>query len=62
MSGILILVIYTVLMLAVTLILTRKNKSTESFYVGNRKIGTLSSAMSQRNRRILMDLLGYFGF
>lgn len=46
MSGILILVIYTVLMLAVTLILTRKNKSTESFYVGNRKIGTLSSAMS----------------
>ena len=31
MSGILILVIYTVLMLAVTLILTRKNKSTEFF-------------------------------
>ncbi len=46
MRGILILVIYTILMLTVTFILAGKKKNSESFYVGNRKMGTLSSAMS----------------
>ena len=46
MYGILILIVYAFLMLGITIVLTRRTKSTESFYVGSRKMGTLSSAMS----------------
>lgn len=46
MRGIFILAVYTVLMLGITIILTRDNKNMESFHVGGRNIGVFSSAMS----------------
>lgn len=46
MRGILILIIYAVVMLAATMVLTRREKSVERFCVGDRNLGWLISAMS----------------
>lgn len=46
MYGFIVLAAYTVLMLAVTVCLSRKSKTTESFHVADRKIGMVRSAMS----------------
>lgn len=46
MNGVIVLVIYSILMIGTTILFTRKGKSTEEFHVGNRNMGTVSSAMS----------------
>ena len=46
MYGLVVLAIYTVLMVGVTLCLSRKSNSAESFHVANRKLGLMQSAMS----------------
>ncbi len=46
MTGIVVLLIYVVVMIGTTLLLTKKETTTEGFFVGNRRMGTISSAMS----------------
>lgn len=46
MNGLMVLVAYAVIMIAATLIFTKKDNGAESFHVGNRSMGTISSAMS----------------
>lgn len=46
MKEIILLTVYAVLMIAVTLLFTKKSKDMESFYVGNRNMGVLRAAMS----------------
>ena len=46
MYGIIVLLIYSITMIGGTLIFTKKEKTANSFYVGNRNMGTISSAMS----------------
>lgn len=46
MYGFIVLATYTALMLAVTVCLSRKSKTAESFHVADRKIGMVRSAMS----------------
>ena len=46
MYGFIVLAAYTALMLAVTVCLSRKSKTAESFHVADRKIGMVRSAMS----------------
>ncbi len=46
MEGILVLIIYAILMIAVTLLFARRKNHTEDFHVGSRNMGTISSAMS----------------
>lgn len=46
MNGIIVLIIYAVLMIAVTLLFARRKKESEDFHVAGRDMGTVSSAMS----------------
>lgn len=46
MYGFIVLAVYTILMIAVTICLSRKSRSTESFHVADRKLGLFQSAMS----------------
>ena len=46
MYGFIVLSTYTVLMVIVTVCLSRRSKTTESFHVADRKLGLLQSAMS----------------
>ena len=46
MYGIVVLLIYAIAMISATLLLTKKEKTAEGFFVGNRNMGTISSAMS----------------
>ena len=46
MNGIMVLVVYAVIMIGATVIFTKRDKDSDSFYVGNRNMGTVSSAMS----------------
>lgn len=46
MYGFIVLAIYTVLMMVVTVCLSRRSKTTESFHVADRKLGMIQSAMS----------------
>lgn len=46
MNGILLLVVYEVIMLLTTFIFARKGNGNEDFHVGDRNMGTVSSAMS----------------
>ncbi len=46
MYGIIVLLTYFLLMMSATVILTKREDSIEGFYVGNRNMGTVSSAMS----------------
>ena len=46
MNGILILATYGIIMLVVTLMFAKRGSSKEDFHVGNRKMGTVTSAMS----------------
>lgn len=46
MLGVIILVVYTMLMLGITLLLTRKETTAEGFLVANRNTGAVISAMS----------------
>lgn len=46
MYGLIVLAIYTIAMLGVTLLLSKKSGSTESFHVADRKLGLIQSAMS----------------
>ena len=46
MYGLIVLIIYFILMMAATLIFTKKEVDTNSFHVSNRNMGTISSAMS----------------
>lgn len=46
MYGTIVLIVYFLLMMGATVILTKKEVNIEGFYVGNRNMGTLSSAMS----------------
>ena len=46
MYGIIVLVVYTAIMLGVTLVFSRKSKDTENFHVANRKLGMWQAAMS----------------
>jgi len=46
MTALLFLALYTALMVGATLIFARKGDGKEDFYVGNHKLGTVSSAMS----------------
>lgn len=46
MNGILILVVYAVIMIGTTILFARNGTGKDDFYVGNRNMGTLSSAMS----------------
>lgn len=46
MYGTIVLISYFLLMMGATVILTKKEVNIEGFYVGNRNMGTLSSAMS----------------
>ena len=46
MYGFIVLATYTALMLAVTVCLSRRSKTTESFHVADRKLGMVRSAMS----------------
>lgn len=46
MYGFIVLAAYTALMLAVTVCLSRKSKTAESFHVADRKIGMVRSAMN----------------
>ncbi len=46
MNGILILAFYAIIMIAATVLFTKRGGSYESFHIGNRKMGAVSSAMS----------------
>lgn len=46
MTGIIVLIVYTLLMISATLLFTKKTNSSESFHVADRKIGTVVGAMS----------------
>lgn len=46
MYGFIVLATYTALMVVVTVCLSRRSKSTESFHVADRKLGLIQSAMS----------------
>lgn len=46
MQGLIFLLVYAVLMVAITLLFTKREQSAEGFLVGNRNLGTASSAMS----------------
>lgn len=46
MYGFIVLLTYTVLMMVVTLCLSRRSKSTDSFHVADRRLGLVQSAMS----------------
>lgn len=46
MYGILILVVYAAIMIGATILFARNGTGKDDFYVGNRNMGTLSSAMS----------------
>lgn len=46
MLGVIILIVYTMLMLGITLLLTRKETTAEGFLVANRNTGAVISAMS----------------
>lgn len=46
MNGIMVLVAYAVLMIVATIVFAKRDKDSDSFYVGNRNMGTVSSAMS----------------
>lgn len=46
MYGLIVLVIYTLLMVAVTVALSKKSRSTENFHVADRKLGLIQGAMS----------------
>lgn len=46
MNGILVLIIYTTLMMAITLLFARNKNEAEDFHVACRNMGTISSAMS----------------
>lgn len=46
MDGILVLIIYAIIMIAATLLFARRKNQVEDFHVGNRNMGTVSSAMS----------------
>ena len=46
MNGIMVLVVYAALMIVATIVFAKRDKDSDSFYVGNRNMGTVSSAMS----------------
>ena len=46
MTAILMLIVYAVIMIALTIAFTGKNQDSESFYVGKRNMGTIHTAMS----------------
>lgn len=46
MNGIMVLVVYAVLMIVATIVFAKRDKDSDSFYVGNRNMGTVRSAMS----------------
>ena len=46
MTGIIALIIYALIMVGATLLLTKKGNNGDSFHVGNRKMGAVRSAMS----------------
>ena len=46
MTGFIVLVAYTLLMLGVSYLLTRRQTTLQGFLVGNRRMGTIKSAMS----------------
>lgn len=46
MYGIIVLIIYALIMIGATKIFTKSERNGESFYVGDRKMGTIVSAMS----------------
>ncbi|MCI9509575.1 MAG: hypothetical protein HFF10_07520 [Angelakisella sp.] len=46
MNGIIVLTTYAILMMAVTVCLSRRAKTTESFHVADRKLGLIQNAMS----------------
>lgn len=46
MNGIMVLVAYAVVMIVATIVFAKRDKDSDSFYVGNRNMGTVSSAMS----------------
>lgn len=46
MTGIMVLIIYALIMVGATLLLTKKGNNGDSFHVGNRKMGAVRSAMS----------------
>lgn len=46
MQGIIILIIYALIMVGATTLFTKRENGGESFYVGNRNMGTIVSAMS----------------
>ena len=46
MTGIIALIIYALIMVGATLLLTKKENNGDSFHVGNRKMGAVRSAMS----------------
>lgn len=46
MTGIIVLIIYALIMVGATLLLTKKGNNGDSFHVGNRKMGAVRSAMS----------------
>ena len=46
MYGLIVLAVYALFMLGATLLLTKKEKSVEGFYVGNRNMGVFGGAMS----------------
>lgn len=75
MTGFIVLVAYTLLMLGVSYLLTRRQTTLQGFLVGDRRMGTIKSAMSiaatwiwapalfvSAEKHILMGGQGYFGF
>ncbi|WP_206458686.1 sodium:solute symporter family protein [Anaerovorax sp. IOR16] len=46
MYGVIVLLIYAIAMIGATLMFTKKERTAEGFFVGNRNMGTVSSAMS----------------
>lgn len=46
MYGLIVLLLYAALMLGVTLLLSRKSKTAQSFHVADRRLGLFPSAMS----------------
>ena len=69
MTGFIVLVAYTLLMLGVSYLLTRRQTTLQGFLVGDRRMGTIKSAMSIAatwiwvlKKHILMGGQGYFGF
>lgn len=41
MNGIMVLVVYAVLMIVATIVFAKRDKDSDSFYVGNRNMGTI---------------------